>query len=181
METVMTGAERRKIILSLMRQSSKPLSGSALGSATGVSRQVVVQDIALLRMEGYEIVATARGYVLDEAEQISRIFKICHTNEQTEDELTAIVDLGGCVVDVMVNHRVYGKMTAPLNIRNRRDVQMFMNQLKTGKSTPLMNVTSGYHFHKVSAESEEILDEIEATLRAKNLLAEVFPYEVDEL
>ena len=142
METTMTGAERRKKILSLMQQSEKPLSGSLLGKETGVSRQVVVQDIALLRTEGHAIVATARGYILDEPKDIYRIIKTCHTNEQTEDELQTIVDLGGCVADVMVNHKVYGKMSAPLNIRNRRDIQKFMEQLRTGKSVPLKNVTS---------------------------------------
>ena len=179
MEITMTGAERRKKILSLMRQSDKPLSGSMLGKETGVSRQVVVQDIALLRTEGHAIVATARGYLLDESSETVRLFKTCHTNEQTEEELQTIVDLGGCVVDVMVNHRVYGKMTAPLNIRNRRDVQIFMNQLETGKSVPLMNVTSGYHFHHVTAESEEVLDEIEDALKEKGLLAKILPYEVE--
>ncbi|MBR5508885.1 MAG: transcription repressor NadR [Lachnospiraceae bacterium] len=177
MEITMTGAERRKQILSLMRESSKPLSGSALGSATGVSRQVVVQDIALLRTEGHSIVATARGYLLDEPRHLTRSFKVCHNTEQTEEELTTIVDLGGCILDVMVNHRIYGKMSAPLNIKNRRDVQVFMNNLRTGKSTPLLNVTSGYHFHQVAAESEEILDEIEAALREKNFLSELLPYE----
>ena len=177
MEQIMTGAQRRKKILSMMKQSSKPLSGGALGSATGVSRQVVVQDIALLRTEGHAIVATARGYVLDEPKLVTRVFKTFHSNEQTEEELMTIVDLGGCVLDVMVNHRVYGKVSAPLNIKNRRDVQVFMNHLKTGKSTPLLNVTSGYHFHKVSAESEEILDEIEAALKEKDFLTELLPYE----
>lgn len=180
MEAGMNGAERRKKIIALMRESLAPLSGGALGNMTGVSRQVVVQDIALLRTEGYEIIATARGYILDEPKQATRLFKTCHTDEQTEEELTTIVDLGGCVIDVMVNHRVYGKMAAPLNIRNRRDVQLFMNQLKTGKSTPLMHVTSGFHFHRVSAESEEILDEIEMALREKSLLAEILPYEMNE-
>lgn len=173
----MTGTERRKRILEMMRGASSPLSGGALGRATGVSRQVVVQDIALLRTEGYPIMATARGYLLDEPKQAVRLFKVCHTNDQTEEELTTVVDLGGCVLDVMVNHRVYGKMSAPLNIKNRRDVQVFMNHLKTGKSTPLMNVTSGYHFHHVSAEQEEILDEIEAALRERHFLTEFLPYE----
>ena len=80
-------------------------------------------------------------------------------------------------MDVMVNHRVYGRVNAALNIRNRRDVQVFMEQLKTGKSTPLLNLTSGYHFHKVMADREEILDEIEEALRQKGMLTEVFPYE----
>lgn len=164
-----------------MRQTSRPLSGGALGTATGVSRQVVVQDIALLRTEGHQIVATARGYLLDEPKQAVRLFKVFHTNEQTEEELTTIVDLGGTILDVMVNHRVYGKVTAPLNIKNRRDVQVFMNHLKTGKSTPLLNVTAGYHFHRVAAEQEEILDEIEAALREKNFLTEFMPYEKEAL
>lgn len=90
------------------------------------------------------------------------------------------MDLGGIVLDVMVNHRVYGKMSAPLNIKNRRDVQLFMNNIRTGKSAPLMNVTSGYHFHHVSAEQEEILDEIEEALREKHYLAELLPYEMSD-
>ena len=77
----------------------------------------------------------------------------------------------------MINHRVYGKVTAPLNIKNRRDIQIFMNDIESGKSAPLMNVTSGYHFHRVSAEQEEILDEIEEALREKHYLTELMPYE----
>ncbi len=87
----------------------RPFIRRGLGRETGVSRQVVVQDIALLRTMGYPILSTARGYVLNVSKHASRFFKVCHTNEQTEDELVTIVDLGGTVVDVMVNHRVYGK------------------------------------------------------------------------
>lgn len=178
MDCTMNGTERRKRLLAMMRQAAVPLSGGALGRETGVSRQVVVQDIALLRTMGYPILSTARGYVLNESRHAVRLFKVCHTNEQTEDELVTIVDLGGSVLDVMVNHRVYGKMTANLNIKNRRDVQLFMNNIKTGNSTPLMNVTSGYHFHHVSAEQEEILDEIEEALKEKHYLADLMPYEM---
>ena len=177
----MTGTERRKKLLNLMRESKTPLSGGALGSATGVSRQVIVQDIALLRTEGHSILATARGYLLEEPADTMRLFKVFHDAAATEEELTTIVDLGGCVVDVMVNHRVYGKVSAPLQIKNRRDVQAFLKNLESCKSTPLLNVTSGYHFHHVSAESEEILDEIEDALRRKHFLTEVFPYEQEEI
>lgn len=180
MEKEMTGADRRKKIVSLMRVSDTPLSGSRLGKETNVSRQVVVQDIALLRTEGYPIISTARGYYISETKQAVRLIKVYHTDEQVEDELTTIVDLGGCVLDVMVNHKVYGKVSAPLNVKNRRDVQKFVEDLKSGKSTPLLNVTSGYHFHKISAEQEEILDEIEDALRKKNYLAELLPYESAE-
>ncbi|MGN0135228.1 transcription repressor NadR [Anaerotignum sp.] len=176
----MTGTERRKKILKLITESPTPLSGSALGNTTGVSRQVIVQDIALLRTEGHPILATARGYLLDEPKETIRLFKVCHDEARTEEELKTIVDLGGYVLDVMVNHRVYGKVSAPLHIKNRRDVQAFLQHLKSGKSSPLLNVTSGYHFHHVSAETEDILDEIEEALRQKNFLTEVFPYEIEE-
>ncbi len=176
----MTGQQRRKQILSLIKESEKPISGTLIGEKTGVSRQVVVQDIALLRTQGYDILSTARGYVLNESQNKSRLFKVLHNENQTEEELNTIVDLGGCVVDVMVNHKVYGKVSAKLNIKNRRDVQKFLNDLKSGKSTPLMQITSGYHFHTISAEQEEILDEIEEELSKKNFLAEIFPYEVEE-
>ena len=177
MDRVLTGAQRRKRIVKLMKESTRPLSGGTLGKETGVSRQVVVQDIALLRTEGYPIMATARGYILNAEKQAVRLFKTHHSNEQLGDELETIIDLGGCVMDVMVNHRVYGKMSATLNIKNRRDIQLLLHDLATGKSTPLMAVTSGYHFHHVSAESEEILDEIEESLRNKQYLTELFPYE----
>lgn len=173
----MTSAERRKKIIDLMRETKTPLSGGALGKETGVSRQVVVQDIALLREAGYPILATARGYLLEEPNRPGRLFKVRHTTEETEEELTAIVDLGGCVVDVMVNHRIYGKMTAPLNIKNRRDVQRFMENIRSGKSVPLLNVTSGYHYHQITADQEEILDEIGAMLRERGFLAEPQSYE----
>ncbi len=176
-EQGLNGASRRKEILAVLKSSQEPVSGSALGKLLGVSRQVVVQDMALLRTEGYDILATARGYTIAGEMQTKRVMKLFHMNDRTEEELTTIVDLGGSVLDVIVNHRVYGKVTAPLNIKNRRDVQMFMNELRTGKSTPLLNVTSGYHFHTILADREEILDEIETELRAKGLLSEILPYE----
>ena len=173
----MTAARRRDEILQTLAGASGPVSAAALAARLGVSRQVVVQDIALLRTEGYPIVSTAKGYLLNEPKCATRVLKVCHTNEQVEEELTTIVDLGGTVLNVMVNHRVYGRVEAALNIRNRRDVQGFLNDLRTGKSVPLLNVTSGYHFHKISAESEEVLDEIEHALQKKGFLAEVMPYE----
>lgn len=177
MERALNGADRRKKLLYLMREAKQPLSGAALGRATGVSRQVVVQDMALLRTEGHAIISTARGYILDDGPQTVRLFKVFHTDAQVEDELTTIVDLGGTVLDVMVNHRVYGKVAAPLHIANRRAVQAFVSDLKNGKSTPLLNVTSGYHFHHICAESGEILDEIADALQKKGYLAEFLPYE----
>ena len=115
----MDGKERRIQILEKIKESSKPVSASKLAALYGVSRQVVVQDIALIRAAGHEIISTNRGYILNEPSGLSRIFKVSHTEEQMEDELTTIVDLGGKIKDVVVNHRVYGRMEAALNISSR--------------------------------------------------------------
>ena len=155
MEKEMTGADRRKKLIFLMRESEQPLSGTQLGQVTGVSRQVVVQDIALLRSEGYPIVSPAKGSLLNAPKCAPRVLKVCHTNDQVEEELTTIVDLGGTVLNVMVNHRVYGRVEAALNIRNRLDVQGFLNDLRTGKSVPLLNVTSGYHFTRFPRKAKK--------------------------
>lgn len=177
METVTAGNKRRETILQMIRTSQTPLSGTALGKATGVSRQVVVQDIALLRTEGYPILSTARGYLLESPQGVSRLFKVCHTEAETEEELNLVVDLGGTVEDVIVNHRAYGQISVPLDVHCRRDVRNFKDQILSGKSTLLMNLTSGYHFHHISAPSEEILDEIQQALLSRGFLAEVLPYE----
>lgn len=173
----MNGLQRRKHIIEMLKESSTPLSGSRLGKENEVSRQVIVQDVTLLRAEGYNIIATPRGYILNAVQDAIRVIKTFHTLQQTEEELISIVDLGGCVLETIVNHKAYGKISAPLNIRNRRDIQIFIEQITSGKSGLISNVTSGYHFHKVMAESEEILDEIEEVLRKKGILAEILPYE----
>lgn len=177
------GHGRRNAILQNLRGAERPVSGTALADAAGVSRQVIVQDIALLRADGHDIVATNRGYVLREgssdADIPTRLVKVRHTVEQLEDELDTIVDLGGTVQNVMVNHRAYGKITADLDIRSRSGIARYLDDIRTGKSTPLMTVTSGYHFHRIAAESEEALDRIEAALAARGYLAELMPYEDD--
>ena len=109
---------------------------------------------------------------MNQPKTVSRIFKVQHTDEQLEEELNAIVDLGGCVDNVMIHHRVYGKMEADLALSSRRKVGAFMEDIRSGKSSPLKNITSNYHYHKVSADSEETLDLIEEELRKKGFLVE---------
>ena len=151
----MTGTERRTKIVELIQNSEKPLSGTALAKQCDVSRQVIVQDIALIRASGYDIISTNRGYIIQEPLVRERVFKVNHTDEQLEEELYSIIDLGGTVANVMVNHRVYGHMEAELRINSRRKVEAFMEDIRSGKSSPLKNITSNYHYHKVAADSEE--------------------------
>ena len=168
----MHGSERREQIIRQIQESKAPVSGTKLASLYSVSRQVIVQDIALIRAAGYEIISTNRGYILNQPKTVCRIFKVQHTDEQLEEELNTIVDLGGGVDNVMIHHRVYGKMEAELALSSRRKVGAFMEDIRSGKSSPLKNITSNYHYHKVSADSEETLDLIEQELREKGFLVE---------
>ncbi len=166
----MKAAQRRKEIANYMLTEQRAISGTILSKKFGVSRQIIVQDIAALKAEGYDILSTHYGYVMQTTPLYERVFKVFHTKEQTEDELTTIIDFGGTVADVFVWHKVYGKMTAPLNISSRHHVSQFLEGVRTGKSSELMNVTGGYHYHTVRAETEEILDKIENALNGMNYI-----------
>jgi transcriptional regulator of NAD metabolism len=169
----MNGEERRGRILEIIRQAAgtgKPVPGAMLARELNVSRQVVVQDIALLRAAGADIVSTNRGYILVQGGYCQRVFKVNHTDAQIEEELTSIVDLGGTVVDVFVWHKVYGKVQGELAIDSRRRVEQFMEGLRTGRSSPLKNITSGYHYHTVRAADETTLDLVEQMLAEKGYL-----------
>ena len=170
----MEAKERRAAILQLLRNRTAPVTGGELAAQMGVSRQVIVQDIALLRTGHVKIIATNRGYLVPPTKPsgVRRIFKCRHTDEQAEDELTCIVDLGGIVENVFVNHKIYGKIQADMNIRCRRDIKEFIAGIKSGKSTLLKNVTSDYHYHTVTAEEERILDDVEAELAKRGYLVE---------
>lgn len=167
---MMTGEERRKYIIEQIKKNNKPISGTKLAQACEVSRQVIVQDVALIRASGCDIISTNRGYIIHEQKAFRRTFKVNHREDQVEEEMNAIVDLGGKLINVRVNHKVYGRMEAELNIGSRRKVNEFMEDIRNGKSSPLMKITSNYHYHVVEAESEEVLDEIEAMLEAKEML-----------
>ena len=166
----MNGTERRHVILDTLQNSDEPISGSELAKKLNVSRQIIVQDIALLRASELNIVATSRGYVIVSSKTCKRVVKVCHTDEEIEDELNCIVDLGGNVLDVFVNHKIYGQIHAEMNIRSRRNVQEFIANIKAGKSSPLKNITAGYHYHTLEADSEKTLDLIEDELKQKRFL-----------
>ena len=163
-------AERRKAIVNLLLSSKEPLSGGELAQRFGISRQIIVQDITVLKGMGYEILSTSQGYVMQRSPLAERVFKVRHTTEQTEDELSCIVGLGGTVVDVFVWHKVYGRIEAALNIFSPMHVKQFMEGVRTGKSTELMHITGGYHYHTVRADNDAVLDRIEAALNGKNYI-----------
>lgn len=166
----MSGQERRQEILNIIRSSTAPVSGAALAKELKVSRQVIVQDIALLRAGEIQILSTARGYLIQDAPCAVRVFAVNHTDEEIPLELNTIVDQGGRVRDVFVQHQVYGKLRADLIIRSRRDVERFMEGIQNGASRPLKNLTSGVHWHTVEADTEEDLDLIGLKLQEIGVL-----------
>ena len=173
----MKGAERRMMIFQTLKTSGEPVSGSSFARQFGVSRQVIVQDIALLRAEGNDIVSTNAGYLLSEHYKASRVFKVHHDDQSIEKELTMMVDLGGKVKDVFVSHKVYGLLRVDLNLSSRADVERYLESISTGNSVPLLNLTSGYHYHTVLAENELILDAIQNKLEEYGFLAPLTDYE----
>ena len=166
----MRAAERRKEIVNIIMSEKQAVSGGKLSEMLGVSRQIIVGDISALKADGYDIFSTHRGYVIKGTPLCERVFKVFHTREQTENELNTIIDFGGTVADVYVWHKVYGKMNATLNISSRHQVAQFLEGVRTGKSSELMNITGGYHYHTVRAESEEVLDKIEKELKEQNYI-----------
>lgn len=167
----MKARDRRKAIVNLLLSSKEAISGSKLSEEFGVSRQIIVKDITALKGSGYDILSTHYGYIIQQSPLKERVFKVYHTTEQTEDELNLMVDLGGTVVDVFVWHKVYGKVAAPLNIFSPLHVKRFIEGVRTGKSTELMNITGGYHYHTVRADSDDALDEIAAALKERGYIA----------
>ena len=173
----MKGEARRKQLLNILSSSNNPVSGGTLAKELNVSRQIIVQDISLLRANGATIFSTNKGYLLQEDRKYSRVFKVYHTDDQVEEELSTIVDAGGQIRDVFVYHKVYGVLKADMGIKSRRDIRAYMEEISTGKSSLLKNVTSGYHYHTIDAESEEILDAIQEELQQKGFLAKLQDYE----
>ena len=173
----MDGNKRREAIIDLLKKSKEPVSGTYLAKTLQVSRQIIVQDIALLRASHQDIASTHKGYVLNTQQTCKRIFKVHHDDNEVEKELSLIVDLGGFIEDVFVYHKVYNIVRATLNIASRRDIKNYIENLQNGHSSLLKNVTSGYHNHTVHADSEEILDEIQEELQKAGFLAKLQEYE----
>lgn len=168
----MDGNQRRKQIIEILKNTTEPISGTTLAKQFHVSRQVIVQDIALLKANHFDILSTNKGYLLfvPQKKWVERVYYVNHDNDQIEDELNTIVDLGGRVLNVMVDHEIYGKVTAPLIINNRKDVLDFIKKIEMTSAIPLKHLGNGNHYHTIEADKEETLDLIESELLKKGYL-----------
>ena len=171
----MDGNARRKFILDTISRTAAPVTASALSDSLGVSRQVVVGDVAILRAQGHEIMATSRGYALvskpqSENQYLGKIVSR-HNAEDAAAELYAIVDLGGIVVNVIVEHDLYGDITGSLNLKTRSDVDHFLDRFDSSRDKLLLELSHhGVHLHTIACRDKNHFDEIVRALEAKQLL-----------
>jgi len=171
----MDASKRREKILAIINRDNAPISASILAKELGVSRQVIVGDIALLRAHGHDIIATARGYVIPEfAVSNQYIGKIacCHSAEDTQAELYIMIDLGATVINVSVEHELYGEITGQLNIKTRDDADIFIDQLKRSEVKLLSELTMGVHLHTVACRNKSHFEQINNALHNAKFLVQ---------
>jgi len=166
---------RRHSVLKIISQSKKPISASLIAKTLNVSRQIIVGDVALLRAEGHEITATARGYLmtpLNSTTRFTRKIACKHGLDDTQKELYILVDSKIRVENVIIEHQIYGEITGNLGLENRHDVDDFIKSLKDNQGKLLSALTGGIHLHTVSFESEEHFQTARDQLKRANILVE---------
>ncbi|WFA08368.1 transcription repressor NadR [Tissierella sp. Yu-01] len=170
----METSERREAILDILNNTEVPVKGTALAEEFGVTRQVIVQDIAILRARGINILATAQGYMIPIKIDKRALEKKVLCNHkgitQMEEELNIIVDLGGKILDVIVDHPLYGEIKSPINVESRHEVSEFINNIKDTNAEPLSSLTQGLHLHTIEVKDEETYKRIKKALEDKRYL-----------
>jgi len=158
----MLGEERRLQLLAQLQKSKAPITGTDLAKFANVSRQVIVNDMTLLKARNEPIIATSQGYLYMHQEQlqqtVERTLPCIHTSEQTEDEL------------IMVEHPIYGELTASIMVSNRHEVKQFIERVNATQANYLSALTGGIHLHVITAPSVEVLTLIEQALHKKGYL-----------
>ncbi|WP_193437425.1 transcription repressor NadR [Sporolactobacillus pectinivorans] len=172
-EKRITAKERRHLILECLQSSSDPITGGELAERMNVSRQVIVQDISLIKAKEYPIIATSQGYLFigrSGLDMKTRTIACHHTIRETEQELKLIVDCGVTVVNVTVEHPLYGEITGSLMIRNHADVAHFISRLQTTGASLLSSLTDGIHLHQLEAPSDGQIDDAVRVLKKAGYL-----------
>lgn len=167
--------ERRQQLLEIIGGVRKPLSGAELGQMLGATRQTIVQDIALLRARGEPVIATTRGYLLASAlspDSRRAVIAVRHGPADTEEELSILIDLGLRIVDVVVDHPVYGELRGMLMLDSRDDLREWLSALRARNARLLSELTEGVHLHTVEAPRADLLDRAVAALRERGFLFE---------
>lgn len=171
----MNSKDRREKIEEILKKETEAISGSRLAEILSVSRQVIVGDIALMRASGLEITATPRGYIMiKENHEVKNLYTIVcnHSHENMGKELYSIVDNGGAILDITVEHGFYGQIVGELQIFSRFDADSFLEKIEKNKAEPLSKLTGGIHLHTIEYKDKESLERILEALRKEKILIE---------
>ncbi len=168
----MSGTKRREEILNILQNAKQVVNATVLAEKMGVTRQVVVADIALLRASGVPIRAEHRGYIIDREQGLLKSIVCKHDKNQVRDEFYAIVDNGGAVVDVQVEHQIYGQISANLAIASRYDADEFIRETTEAGVSQLSDLTGGVHIHTLRVPSDEAFERICRKLSECGVLVE---------
>ncbi len=168
----MLNSERQAQIKAALSTAAEPLSASSFARQFAVSRQTIVGDIALLRAQGEPIIATPRGYMFSRPAAHEFLLPCKHTPAQTAEELQLILENGGWIEDVLIEHPLYGQLRGQLNIRTVADMKLFMSRLSRYRGRLLSELTGGIHLHTISVKSERDMPKIKAALRQAGMLYE---------
>ena len=168
----MNGEERRALIVEKLTNTTTPISARCLAEEFSVTRQIIVADIALLRASGQQILASSAGYSLSRTDGLIKRIVVKHDKSQVMDELYAIVDNGAKVIDVIIEHPMYGKISVDLNVSSRYDVDEFVKKSSLTNSSPLSLLTEGVHVHTIAVKDEKSYERTIEKLSELNILIE---------
>ncbi|CAH2215309.1 transcription repressor NadR [Tepidibacter aestuarii] len=166
--------KRREALERILKESTNPIKGAKLADDLEVSRQVIVQDIAILRAKGVNIMATPQGYIVPNIVKEDMI-KVIMSNhhcaiDEIKEELEIIVDMGAKVLDVIVEHPIYGEIRGIINISSRKELNEFVDKIEREESKLMSSLTNGIHYHTIQVKNEEVYQDIIKELDKKGYL-----------
>ena len=169
----MKSEERRNLIIKMLQESDSSISATSLANKFSVTRQIIVADIALLRAAGHSIIADNKGYKLNTINKdLIKKIVVQHSKDDVNNELYAVVDNGGKVIDVIIEHPIYGQISVELNLTSRYEVNEFIEKLNTTNSNPLSLLTEGIHIHTIEIPNEQAFERIKNQLSKLGILIE---------
>lgn len=164
----MKSIDRRESIVKLLRKNNKAIKGIDLANKFGVTRQIIVKDIAILRAKGSNIIATPEGYIYNiDINRVKSIIAVNHSIDNMIEELQVVVKYGGIIENVIVEHPLYGEIIGNMMIKNLNDLNKFEESFKNIDAKPLSELTNGIHLHTISADTEEDIEAIKKELEEK--------------
>lgn len=167
----MSSKKRREDIIKMLIDENRAIKGTELASCFEVTRQIIVKDIAILRAEGKNIIATPDGYIFNkDINKVKSIIAVNHDSNKTIEELEIVVKYGGIIEDVIIEHPLYGEIRGNLMIKNLNDLNKFENEFRNKKVKPLSNLTNGIHLHTIAADNEADIESIKKELDEKGFL-----------